>query len=166
MISACVTSNGDKCVFPFIYKGKKYEKCTLDDGGDREWCSTQTDSSGNHISGKFGRCIMEVCTSKKHCKMNTSDDVVQIRKSRKLIMHVCPRPLKAKRGKVGVQLVPGLMGCLNYGTTAKTRSVELQQHQQLGGRMLLLVVLPALPLVSSLAPSTALPMVQTLGRLY
>jgi len=66
--TACVTSNGDKCIFPFTYKDVKYEACTLVDGGSREWCSIGVDSSGNHIKGKFGYCIMEVCKNPKEQK--------------------------------------------------------------------------------------------------
>jgi len=48
---------GQKCVFPFTNKGKRYEKCTTDDDpGGKSWCSTQTDSAGNHMKGNWGHC--------------------------------------------------------------------------------------------------------------
>ena len=57
---------GAKCVFPFKYKGKTYTGCppVLGNPG-RTWCSTKTDSDGNHVSGgaNFGFCS-------SHCKTN------------------------------------------------------------------------------------------------
>ena len=35
----CPTSDGQKCVFPFTYKGKTYKGCTKQDR-DALWCST------------------------------------------------------------------------------------------------------------------------------
>ena len=62
--SACVTTKGDKCVFPFTYKDVKYEACTEVDGGGKAWCSMSTDENGIHHKGKYGYCIMEVCKGK------------------------------------------------------------------------------------------------------
>jgi len=67
----CLTTSdskdpGAKCVFPFKYKGKTYTGCppVLGNPG-RTWCSTKTDSDGNHVSGggNFGFCS-------SHCKSN------------------------------------------------------------------------------------------------
>jgi len=51
---------GQKCALPFTYKGIKYTtSCTLVDADDgKAWCSTLTDSSGDHVGGKgkWGHC--------------------------------------------------------------------------------------------------------------
>ena len=61
--SHCTTGSGAdsgaKCVFPFIYKSKQYRGCILVDADDgKPWCSTLTDSSGQHVGGqgKWGHC--------------------------------------------------------------------------------------------------------------
>ena len=54
----------EKCQFPFIYKGVKYENCTSVDQdqysgystGYRYWCSTKTFANGNHVTGYWGYC--------------------------------------------------------------------------------------------------------------
>lgn len=44
------SANGEKCVFPFNYKGNTYYSCiTIDDVNP--WCSTTTD-----YSGRYGYC--------------------------------------------------------------------------------------------------------------
>ena len=70
-LSACITTAGDKCKFPFKYSnGITYTKCTKTDmSGDKSWCSTETDKFGNHIKGKFGYCIDEVCKGINYIKM-------------------------------------------------------------------------------------------------
>lgn len=45
----------DECNFPFKYDGTEYNQCT-NASHVRDWCSTQTDSSGNHVSGNWGDC--------------------------------------------------------------------------------------------------------------
>ena len=59
----CVTVSGGTtgvaCVFPFIFKDKKHNSCTLVDADDGiPWCSTLTDSDGVHLGGqgKWGHC--------------------------------------------------------------------------------------------------------------
>ena len=61
--SRCTTvsgpDSGANCVFPFIYKGKQYRGCILVDADDgKPWCSTLTDSSGQHVGGqgRWGHC--------------------------------------------------------------------------------------------------------------
>jgi len=46
------------CIFPFIYRGKEYNKCTYEKGDDTPWCSTKVDANGNHVSGQkqWGYC--------------------------------------------------------------------------------------------------------------
>merc|ERR1711962_1210080 len=53
--SSCQTTNGQACVFPFTFNGVTHNQCTLS-GYTTPWCSTQTDGSGNHISGNYGDC--------------------------------------------------------------------------------------------------------------
>merc|ERR1711962_102528 len=58
--SSCVATSGEAagqpCIFPFIYKGIKYDGCapihSLDRGLDF-WCSTKTDVNGYHIRGPY-----------------------------------------------------------------------------------------------------------------
>ena len=60
----CKTEIGTNCVFPFIYKGVKYSKCTTVDYGDTPWCSTRTDTEGNHYQGIFwGNCAQDCPSS-------------------------------------------------------------------------------------------------------
>ena len=60
---ACRTTGGGTtgalCVIPFIYKGKKYNGCTLqDDHQGKPWCSVRVDGDGKHIGGQglWGHC--------------------------------------------------------------------------------------------------------------
>ena len=43
------------CVFPFIYKGKKYSGCSKD-GKGKWWCATKVDSKGNMNADNWARC--------------------------------------------------------------------------------------------------------------
>ena len=52
---------GKECVFPFNFNGVTYNACTLDGNADDEtepWCSTLTDSNGDHVGGQgnWGFC--------------------------------------------------------------------------------------------------------------
>ena len=51
----------EDCVFPYIYKGKKYTGCSKD-GKGKWWCATKVDSKGNMITDKWARCN-EYCTT-------------------------------------------------------------------------------------------------------
>ena len=42
-------------MFPFIYKGDKYETCTMRDS-DVDWCYTRVDFNGVGVGGKWGNC--------------------------------------------------------------------------------------------------------------
>ena len=58
----CKTKGGpdpDKpCVFPFIFNGSMYNECPTVkyDQPYQPWCSTEVDSNGHYISGKWGFC--------------------------------------------------------------------------------------------------------------
>ena len=58
-IVACKTAGGNKknhpCVFPFIYKGERYQTCTRKDN-NVHWCYTEVDSHGVGVKGKWGNC--------------------------------------------------------------------------------------------------------------
>ena len=78
MISACVTrtedggknGKGKKCIFPFIYKNIKYEKCTTVDS-ITPWCSTNVDKSKHHIEdGGFWGACPETCPVEGMINMN------------------------------------------------------------------------------------------------
>ena len=49
------TKQGVPCIFPFKYKGKKYNGCTKDNH-NKLWCSTQNDQSGEYIQDFWGNC--------------------------------------------------------------------------------------------------------------
>lgn len=58
------------CVFPFTYKGTTYDKCTaVDHEEGLEWCSTQVDSEGGHVtgSGRWGVCTSPACPREQVC---------------------------------------------------------------------------------------------------
>ena len=69
----CSTVSGpdpyQPCVFPFKHNGVQYNTCGewVWGGGNngKQWCSTQTDSYGNHIEGHgyFGFCSTSCPTS-------------------------------------------------------------------------------------------------------
>ena len=62
ILAPCLTSKGpslnESCIFPFTYKGKVYNSCTLDgDSSQGAWCSTSVDEFGNHVGGShWGIC--------------------------------------------------------------------------------------------------------------
>merc|ERR1712112_751301 len=62
---ACMTISGNvpnaACVFPFTFSGKQYTRCTTAGGFSSPWCSTQTDSRGNHVQGQWGNCDPDSC---------------------------------------------------------------------------------------------------------
>merc|ERR1711892_854808 len=58
--TACTTAKGP-CKFPFLYKGKEYDECTLyQSSGGRPWCATALKADGNMQS--WSACDMDVCT--------------------------------------------------------------------------------------------------------
>merc|ERR1711945_5011 len=60
--NTCSTRSGQACVFPFKYKGVEYLKCTFADS-PTPWCATQTDSSENVVTNKWGDCDDSATTS-------------------------------------------------------------------------------------------------------
>ena len=51
-----------QCIFPFKFKGVTFYGCPTDlIDKKRRWCSTKTDSSGNHVrgEGKYGFCTFD-----------------------------------------------------------------------------------------------------------
>lgn len=59
----CNTTGGPQghvpCIFPFKFKGKTHNACTVVDAEDnRPWCSTKITSLGYHITGQgnWGVC--------------------------------------------------------------------------------------------------------------
>ena len=56
-----VSSNTTKwCVFPFIYSGKTYEECTVDDSeNSKPWCAYEVDEQRNVVRGKWADCNPE-----------------------------------------------------------------------------------------------------------
>ena len=51
------TANGQKCIFPFIYKGETYNSCTKVDSY-LAWCALELNPNGNGevIPGKWADC--------------------------------------------------------------------------------------------------------------
>ena len=46
-------ANNAMCVFPFIYKGTTYYKCTTINNGDTPWCAT---TSSYDADEQWGNC--------------------------------------------------------------------------------------------------------------
>merc|ERR1712025_49778 len=44
------------CAFPFTFNGWIHSTCTTVDGDPTPWCSTLTDSNGNHVGGNWEYC--------------------------------------------------------------------------------------------------------------
>lgn len=57
----CKTTSGDPCVFPFSFKGWKYNGCVSNKKYPTPWCSTKTNRLGEHIVGNFGNCTTHIC---------------------------------------------------------------------------------------------------------
>merc|ERR550537_283368 len=36
-----LTKSGEKCAFPFVYNGARYDKCVADKVGEAPWCATR-----------------------------------------------------------------------------------------------------------------------------
>lgn len=60
----CMTLSGNTpnlpCVFPFTFDGVSYSSCIVE-GYPNPWCSTQTDSQGQHVIGEWGDCDLDNC---------------------------------------------------------------------------------------------------------
>ena len=55
------TSIGDQCIFPFTYKGIKYDSCVKTDDAECEWCPTKLDASGVYIAPGDWGCCNDAC---------------------------------------------------------------------------------------------------------
>ena len=63
-VKEVASGNMKKCVFPFVYRGRVFTKCTVLDSGPMgtPWCSTKTLSASNkHITNKG---LWGICPSK------------------------------------------------------------------------------------------------------
>jgi len=56
----CLTIEGERCVFPFMYKGKEYHQCTYA-SSPSPWCSTLVDNNGTTVTNRWGDCDTSVC---------------------------------------------------------------------------------------------------------
>ena len=57
----CQTQKGENCIFPFNFRGKKYNHCTYDHlkkgtGKLEPWCATAIHSNGTVIKNNWGYC--------------------------------------------------------------------------------------------------------------
>jgi len=49
-----------RCVFPFTFKGRTYQRCTGDHSKNKkEWCATSLNGDGSVISGEWGDCDLD-----------------------------------------------------------------------------------------------------------
>ena len=58
-----------KCIFPFSYEGKRYNKCTSDHTGEEReftWCATEVDSNGELVGEEWEYC-KESCETSRKC---------------------------------------------------------------------------------------------------
>ena len=92
----CLTTSGPDagvpCVFPFIFKGRSYTKCTMVHAKDgRPWCSTRTDSRGHHVGGKrnWGNCPYNGCDTEF---VKTALDKVREDQLRKYLLELSREP--------------------------------------------------------------------------
>merc|ERR1712179_819592 len=47
MPNTCTTSEGERCIFPFVYNGVTHYKCTYS-GSPTPWCATAVDRNNNN----------------------------------------------------------------------------------------------------------------------
>ena len=47
----CLTTEGERCIFPFMFKGQKYNQCTYTNS-PTPWCATMLDSNGTAITNR------------------------------------------------------------------------------------------------------------------
>merc|ERR1719259_192326 len=58
----CETVLGQKCVFPFTYRGKTYRQCTFDSTTNgKAWCAYETREDGSAVPGKWEDCDPSLC---------------------------------------------------------------------------------------------------------
>ncbi|XP_059099366.1 phenoloxidase-activating factor 3-like isoform X1 [Tigriopus californicus] len=64
------------CVFPFKYRGLKFDKCTPEfDQNKKPWCSVKVNSEGDHLSGAglWGHCDLTTCQDESLRRQNNSE---------------------------------------------------------------------------------------------
>ena len=66
-LTGCLTLAGEPCVFPFTWEGVTHQSCTQAGGFSSPWCSTLTDSSGQHQTGHYGDCNT-ACSLETDCR--------------------------------------------------------------------------------------------------
>jgi len=55
-----------RCVFPFRYKGRHYQRCTTNhSNNNRSWCATSVHRDGSVIVGEWGDCDLD----NRHCSV-------------------------------------------------------------------------------------------------
>lgn len=70
----CTTLDGRRCVFPFVFLGKRYAECTSDEDRDgRRWCSVRVDREGRHVRGDWGYCNPNTCNHMRITPAPTPD---------------------------------------------------------------------------------------------
>ena len=47
----CLTTEGERCIFPFMFNGQKYNQCTYTNS-PTPWCATMLDSNGTAITNR------------------------------------------------------------------------------------------------------------------
>ncbi|CAB4069290.1 MMP9 [Lepeophtheirus salmonis] len=69
----CSASSGNKCVFPFKYKGETYDKCTIAENGGIPWCATSVFASleANGYGNCGSDCETEPTPSPTTCQTST-----------------------------------------------------------------------------------------------
>lgn len=90
------TLKSEPCVFPFTYKGRRFNRCTsVSDPHKKLWCSVQVDSSGFHITGggRWGHCDRSCFNLPGRSKITTT---------RRPVVSTAKTPLRRK----GTKLVP------------------------------------------------------------
>eukprot|EP00092_Neocalanus_flemingeri_P011603 GFUD01012504.1.p1 GENE.GFUD01012504.1~~GFUD01012504.1.p1 ORF type:complete len:236 (+),score=49.73 GFUD01012504.1:79-786(+) len=51
----CLTTEGERCIFPFMFEGQKHSKCTYT-SSFVPWCPTFLDSEGIVVNNRWGDC--------------------------------------------------------------------------------------------------------------
>merc|ERR1712179_50406 len=64
MPNTCTTSEGERCIFPFVYNGVTHYKCTYS-GSPTPWCATAVDRNNNNgvITNNWGDCAVSTTSA-------------------------------------------------------------------------------------------------------